>query len=223
MKNLLLITKAVTAICIIIQCSCSVMPLAGNSSQTGNNGLTIVAMKQSICGTTHPNADISIYESNYLPFKSPSSFTISTKANDSGYFEFSNLPVNFYNLLVQDIDKNKMAFMQEIPVTIDSVFTDTIKTMQHTGFLTGIALDTSDAPISLSYIYIKGSPFYVVSKNNGGFLLGPLPSGKHTVRIYTSFKLDTKNNLVSATEAFYKSNTITIYPDSTTNGIGNFF
>jgi hypothetical protein len=223
MKQLLFITKTFTAICIILHCSCSVSPLAGNSSQTGNNGLTIVAMKQSICGTTHPNADISIYVSDYLPYKSPSGFSTSTKANDSGYFEISSLPVNSYNLLVQDINENKMAFMKEIPVTLDSVFTDTINTMQHTGFLTGIALNTSDKPILLSYIYIKGSPFYSVTKNNGEFLLGPLPPGNHTVKLHVNFELDTKDNIVSVTPGIDMSNTVTIYPDSTTNSTGKFF
>jgi hypothetical protein len=223
MKHLLFILKAFTTICIALQCSCSVSSVAGNSSQTGNNGVTIVAMKQSICGTTHPNADISIYESNYLPYKIPSGFTISTKANDSGYFEFSNLPVNSYNLLVQIIDENKMALKNDIPVTIDSIFTDTIKTMQHAGFLTGIALNTSDEPVPLSYIYIKGSPFYAVSKNNGEFLLGPLPPGNQTVKLHVNFELDAKRNLVEAKAELNMPNTITIYPDSTTNYIGKFF
>jgi hypothetical protein len=81
------------------------------------------------------------------------------------------------------------AFIPRIPVFIDSLFRDTLDTLKKPGFISGTAKDTAGMTYPLSYIFIDGTPFYTVTKNNGDFLLGPLPEGTYATGLFANFQV----------------------------------
>jgi hypothetical protein len=165
---------------------CSTGDLAGNSSQTGNNGITVLSFSGLITGSSQPGVSISVYERNYLPHSISSGFKDTTSCDENGEFSFASLPAGFYNLLAWSPDGNKSAIIMGIPVFTDSSasFSDTL---DYPGFLEGICTDRLGNNLVLSYVFIKGSPFYSVTRNNGEFLLGPLPANRYTLSFYANF------------------------------------
>jgi hypothetical protein len=167
-----------------LACNCGTEQLAGGNSSETNNGVTISAVNQSISGTTVPNAHVSIYDQNYKPYLTPSGFCDSTVANDSGRFSFFPSQEGHYSLIVSDVPEGRTALIAGIPVFTDSEFADTFAILKRPGFIAGTAVDTAGNVYPLSYVYIDGSPFYTVTKNNGDFLLGPLPVGTYSIGIF---------------------------------------
>jgi hypothetical protein len=218
MKKILSIIKAMAAILTALFCMCTLAPLAGgNSSQTGNNGIAVAALAKTISGTTQPGARISIYDQNYTPYKTPSGICDSTVADDSGRFVFSIALEGYYNLLVQDVHRGGTAFIYRIPVFVDSVFADTLDTLRHPGLLAGTATDSTGLALALSYVYVPGSPFYTVTRNDGGFLLGPLPAGNYTIGLFANFKVAYVNPIIQLIPAFTiaaDTSSAVVYPDS---------
>jgi hypothetical protein len=198
-------------------CLCSMAPIAGgNSSQTGNNGITVSASLNTISGTTARNARISIYEQNFRPYLTPSGMSDSTVADDSGRFVFSIASEGYFNLFVNDTRRGNASFIARIPVFADSVFSDTIDTLRQPGFISGTAKDTAGTVYALSYIFINGTPFYTVTKNDGGFLLGPLPSGTYATGMFANFQVvDIKTGAIAQMANVTTDTTvITVFPDS---------
>jgi hypothetical protein len=217
MKKILSIIKAAAVGIIALFCMCSIGPLAGgNSSQTGNNGIAVAALAKTITGTTQPGGRISIYDQNYMPYKTPPGFCDSTVADDSGRFVFPIAPEGYYNLLVQDVHRGGTAFIYRIPVFVDSVFADTIDTLRHPGLLAGTATDSAGLALALSYVYVPGSPFYTVTRNDGQFLLGPLPAGNYTIGLFANFKVAYVNplQLIPALTIVADTSSAVVYPDS---------
>lgn len=197
--------------------ACSSAPLAGgNSSQTGNNGIAVASVSQNISGTTRPGAEVSIYGQSYLPYATPPGFRDSTVADDSGRFAFSSVPQGHVNLLVNDNSRGTTGFIKNIPVYTDSAFVDTIDTLRHPGLLAGTATDSAGLALALSYVYVRGSPFYTVTKNNGDFLLGPLPAGDYTIGLFANFiVVDIKSGqLAPAFTIAADTSSAVVYPDS---------
>jgi len=198
-------------------CACSSSQLAGgNSSQTGNAGITVAAVSKSISGTARPGARISIYSQSYLPCSAIPGFCDSTTADDSGRFAFSDTFIGYVNLLVKDEPSQSAAFIKKIPVFTDSSYADTVDTLKHQGLVKGTAIDSSGLALALSYVYVQGSPFYAVTKNDGEFLLGPLPAGGYTIGLYANFTVVPNNPgfLMPAFTAEADTSSITVYPDS---------
>ena len=217
MKKILSIIKAMAVGITALFCMCSLGPLAGgNSSQTGNNGITVAALAKTITGTTATGARVSIYDQNYRAYKTPSGVCDSTMADDSGRFAFSVALEGYYNLLVQDVRRGGTAFIYRIPVFADSVFADTIDTLRHPGLLAGTATDSAGLALALSYVYVPGSPFYTVTKNDGEFLLGPLPAGSYTIGLFANFRVVVVNplQLIPALTIAADTSSETVYPDS---------
>jgi hypothetical protein len=218
MKKFLSIITATTVGIFALFCMCTLAPLAGgNSSQTGNNGIAVAALAKTISGTTHPGARISIYDQNFMPYKTPSGVCDSTVADDSGRFAFPVALEGYYNLLVQDVHREGTAFIYRIPVFADSVFADTIDTLRHPGLLAGTATDSAGLALALSYVYVPGSPFYTVTRNDGQFLLGPLPAGSYTIGLFANFRVAYVNPIIQLIPAFTiaaDTSSATVYPDS---------
>jgi hypothetical protein len=201
----------------VVLCRCSMSPFAGgNSSQTGNNGLVISSYAQSISGTTIPDARVSIYDKHFRPYLTPSGFCDSTIADEGGRFTFVPGQDGYYNLLVYDVHSGGAAFVQHIPVFTGSVFTDTFDTLKQPGFITGIATDTAGTTYALSYVYIDGSPFYTVTRNNGEFQLGPLPAGTYTTGFFANFMVANikTGSIVQMTSVRTDTTVVTVFPDS---------
>jgi hypothetical protein len=201
----------------LLVCRCSVSQLAGgNSSQTGNNGIIITAQAQSISGTTAPDAHLALYDQNFRPYLTPSGFCDSTIADKNGYFALSPGRGGYYNLLVCDVHRGSAAFVQRIPVFADSTFTYTLDTLRQPGFISGTAIDTTEKIYPLSYVYIDGSPFYTVTKNNGDFQLGPLPVGTYTTGFFANFQVaDIPYGAISQmTIVKTDKSMVTVFPDS---------
>jgi hypothetical protein len=200
-----------------VLCQCSISPFAGgNSSQTGNNGLVISSRTQSISGTTAPGARLSIYDQNFRPYLTPSGFCDSTIADEDGRFAFSPGHDGYYNLLVYDIHDGGAGFVQHIPVFAGSVFADTLDTLRQQGFIAGTATDSAGTAYPLSYVYIDGSPFYTVTRNNGDFQLGPLPAGTYTTGFFANFKVANiyTGSIEQMTSVRTDATVITVFPDS---------
>jgi hypothetical protein len=215
MKQIISIAQAIIVGAIALFSMCSTAPLAGgNSSQTGNNGITVSASAKNVSGTTQRGAHISLYEQNYRPYIIPSGFCDSIVADDSGRFNFSIVKEGYYNLLAQSTQNGAAAFVPRIPVFTDSVFSDTVDTLKQPGFLAGNATDTAGRTYALSYIFIDGSPFYTVTKNNGEFLLGPLPAGTYTIGFFANFQVVDKltGQMVQMASALLDTTVITIVP-----------
>jgi hypothetical protein len=217
MKQILFFFKVLVIGAITAFCLCTMAPVAGgNSSQTGNNGITVSASVKTISGTTARDAHISIYEQNFRPYLTPSGFCDSTVADDSGRFAFSIVQDGYFNLFVNDVRRGSAGFIARIPVFADSVFSDTIDTLKQPGFVAGTATDTAGRTYALSYLFIDGSPFYTVTKNDGGFLLGPLPAGTYATGLYANFQvIDIKTGAIAQMASATKdTSVITVFPDS---------
>ncbi len=217
MKQISRIVGVIAAGLSAFLCMCSMSPLAGgNSSQTGNAGITVASCAQSISGATVPDAHVSIYEENFIPYVTPSGFCDSTVADDSGRFVFSPGFYGYYNLLVCDVHHGGAAFVPHIPVFLDSVFADTIDTLKQPGFISGTAIDTAGTIYALSYVFIDGSPFYTVTKNNGDFLLGPLPAGTYATGLCANFVVADITTGAIRQMAAVRTDTsvVTVVPDS---------
>ena len=217
MKKILSIIKVTAVGTIALFCMCSMSPLAGgNSSQTGNNGIAVAALAKTITGTTRPGVQVSIFGHAYLPYATPPGFCDSTFADDSGRFAFAAVPEGHVNLLVNDGLRGTAGFIRNIPVFADSAFTDTIDTLKHPGLLAGTATDSAGLALALSYVYVPGSPFYTVTRNDGQFLLGPLPAGCYEISLFANFKvMDIKSGqLAPAFTIFADTSSAVVYPDS---------
>jgi hypothetical protein len=217
MKQISRIIRVIAAGLSAFLCLCSTPPLAGgNSSQTGNAGITVASVSQSISGTTRPGARVSIYGQSYLPYASPPGFCDSAAADDSGRFAFAAVPQGYVNLLVNDESRSATGFIKNIPAFADSVFADTINTLKHPGLLAGIATDSAGLALALSYVYVSGSPFYTVTKNDGEFLLGPLPAGSYTIGLFANFKVTPANpdQLIATFTTVADTSSAVVYPDS---------
>ncbi|HMD67413.1 MAG TPA: hypothetical protein VKF42_00950 [Chitinivibrionales bacterium] len=211
------IVKILFAASVALFCACSGAPLAGgNSSQTGNAGITVASLSQNISGTTHPEARISIYSRSYLPYATPPGFCDSTVANDSGRFAFTAVPQGYVNLIVNDDPRGVTAFIKNIPVFADSAFADTVDTLKHPGLLAGTATDSAGLALALSYVYVPGSPFYTVTRNDGEFLLGPLPAGSYTISLFANFIVVNANlgQFITALTTVADTSSAVVYPDS---------
>ena len=215
------ITKKLLIIIVVFStllCGCSTQNLAGgNSSQTGNNGMTLSAISQTITGTTIPHSYVAVYADSFLPYQDTLGFFDSTIANDSGNFSFTNLSPGYYNVFVENraISRGGMAFVQKIPVFRDSLFADTLDSLAHSGFITGNAVDSLKNPLFLSYIFVKGSPFYTLTKTNGDFLLGPLPAGKYKVGLFADYQNIKLGPNVAIAKSVVDTAMAIVYPDST--------
>jgi hypothetical protein len=219
MKRTFLIVQAVGAAIILVTCMCSVSQLAGgNSSQTGNNGIVVSALSHSVSGFTHPGSRLSIYSDQYRPYQTAPGFCDSAIADDSGRFAFAITPDGYYNLVAHDEASGGMAFVPRIPVFQDTVFADTIDTLRHPGFLQGTATDTAGRIFALSYVFVAGSPFYTVTRNDGTFLLGPLPFGTYAIGVIGNFQVVNAHTgqLAPLLAEVVDTADAVVYPDSIT-------
>ncbi len=215
MMNFFVQAMLVTLVALL--CACSSAPLAGgNSSQTGNAGITVASLSQNISGTTRPGALVFIYGRSYLPYATPPGFRDSTFADDSGRFAFTPDTQGYVNLIVNDELHGTTGFIKNIPVFADSAFTDTIDTLKHPGLLAGIATDSAGSALALSYVYVPGSPFYTVTRNDGQFLLGPLPAGSYTIGLFANFVVANANpdQLIATFTTVADTSSAVVYPDS---------
>jgi hypothetical protein len=216
MKKNIPIIKAIFLSVLVATALCTVGSLAGgNSSQTGNNGIIVSGSARSISGTTRPGARIRIYTQDYRPYGTSPGFCDSTKADDSGHFAFGSASEGYYNLIVSDDHRGETAFLAHLPIFNDSVFTDTIASLKRPGFVSGVATDSLSRTFALSYVFIVGTPFYAVTRNDGNFTLGPLPAGVYFIGIIGNFQVVNGNGglaplLVESTA----NSAITVVPDS---------
>lgn len=220
-NSLLNITVLIILIATLSGCSVSTISDAGNSSQTGNNGVIVAARNNLISGTTQPNARIYIFDQEYRPFKNPAGFEDSTIADSTGSFTLVSSREGRINLLVQNELKGTSGFIANIPVYSDSVFADTLDSLCQPGFLKGKAIDSAGGIFALSYAFIKGSPFYTVTNNNGDFLLGPLPAGRFRIGFFANFKvIDNKSSMTPQWAQLLvevqDTADVIVYPDSIT-------
>ena len=220
MNKNLCITRLIVLCAAAFLLRCGVSPLAGgNSSQTGNAGIAVSARNQSIYGKTASGAHVAIFEQNYKPYVTPSGICDSTMADDSGRFSFSAIQAGAYNLVAIDVrHDNLSAFISGIPVYPDSMFNRTIDSLKMQGFISGAAVDTFGAIYPLSYIFIEGTPFYTITKNNGDFLLGPLPPGRYATGMFAKFKVFSAItgtiNLTPMASAITKASEVVVSSDS---------
>lgn len=206
--------------CIVLMvsmvCFCSIDQMAGNSSQTGNSGITVQSYSGQISGKSIPDLSIFIYKDNYLPYSINKGFCDSIISDDSGHFAFTSIPSGYYNLLAREKVGEKSVFIKRIPV-----FTDSTKllydTLRKPGFLTGISTDKAGNNLVLSYVFVKGSPFYTVTNNSGKFLLGPLPPNSYTLSFYANFIVIGEGAISPAMVPVKDTSTAVIYSDSISN------
>lgn len=200
------------ALTLLVICSCSNIDLAGgNSSQTGNNGITLIAKSSSITGTTQAHSPVFLYTQAYAPYEKPPRGCDSTIADMRGRFAFDNISAGYYNLIVYDSARVRGAFVGPVPVFIDSVFSADLPSLPRPGFAAGTAKDSTGKSRAFSCAFVRGSPFYAVANQNGEFLLGPLPVGRYTVRFIENFAM----TIVSPLRPIASdTGTVAIYPDS---------
>jgi hypothetical protein len=216
MKRIFFVLKALVLVAGSALSLCSLAPVAGgNSSQTGNSGITVSAVSNSLSGTTAPGARVYVYEKKYRPYVTPSGYCDSTVSDDSGKFALSITMDGYFNLVVNDDKRGVAGYLPGIPVFADSLFHDTLDTLRRPGFISGNATDTSGQIFALSYVFILGTPFYTVTRNNGDFLLGPLPAATYVTGFFANFQVVNLNTgLMAQTPSPITDTTIvTVVPD----------
>lgn len=185
----------VSSVCIIfVLCS----PGINNTSNTGSettNGITIVSLKNSISGMTQSGLKATLFDSGYKALNMVG-FTQTKTVDDSGRFEFTNLPTSRYNILVNNSQSDSACFISDISVIASDTIPDTISdSIFPTGTISGTALNKLNQRLDSVVAYINGSSFYDSSDNAGSYQISSIPRGNYTIdfiRIYeTSWEDDT--------------------------------
>jgi hypothetical protein len=164
----------------------------GNSSQTGNNGITVTAHDGSVSGTTHPGARVAIFEKMYRPYGPLRGYCDSTIADGHGNFLFVPHFEASFNIFVSDSIQNTCGYIPEIPMRSGMPFTKSIDELREGGYISGTSAGGE-------YAFIPGSP-YCVQTADSAFRFGPLPEGSYVIGIaYTRDGVVSINEIVRET------------------------
>jgi hypothetical protein len=223
MKRIMrILVGAISAAYMLLSCSPNKLAEGGNSSGTGN-GATVCAATDKIEGATLPLAGLRLYSQDWKPYVQSGSFSDSSVADTCGKFVFADIPRGYYNLVIFSADQKNAGIFQNIPCQPAVTWADTIDSLKAPGFLHGFATIRTDTMV-LSYVYVRGTPFYAMTDTRGEFFMGALPPARYPLQIYGLFTRN-KNGAIQAVtnvtiegtlapSAIIDSTAITIYPDS---------
>lgn len=143
------------------------------------NGATVIASASSISGTAPPHAQISVFDTGYIP-AIDSGLALTTSANDSGCFTFEGLAPDLYTVIVEMPDSGQAALFSNIlvgPFIADSAHR---KILGPTGSISGtVASADSSAGILL---YLPGTGYYRILSNPGPFSFEGIPAGTYRLQ-----------------------------------------
>jgi hypothetical protein len=213
---------AVSAACMLLSCSPMKIADGGNSSGTGN-GAMVRAASDRIIGVTMHLAEVRLYSQDWKPFVHSGSYSDSSVADSSGAFTFTGIPRGYYNLTIFSADQKSAGIFQNIPCQPAVSWADTIDTLKAPGILHGYATIKTDT-LALSYVYVKGTPFFAMTNTRGEFSINAFPQSHYTVQLYGLY-IRTGNGALQAItsvssisslapSAIIDSVTVTIFPDS---------
>ena len=162
----------------------------GSGSQT-TNGITVSIAADSITVSAKGEITAYLYSSDYLPM------------NDSGYHNrkslseeeclFSSLSPGRYTLLLRNATGDSSAIIQEIDIASDKRYTLT-DTLKQPGALSG-ALVHNGSKRAGDCIYIKGTPFYTTTLQEGIYDFNMLPEGSYTLSVRFSEEIPSGNSI----------------------------
>ncbi|MDD5673505.1 MAG: hypothetical protein PHC61_05040 [Chitinivibrionales bacterium] len=222
-RSLTIKLGALLSACLLFACTMNIAG-GGNSSGTGN-GAVVTAASDRITGATKPMAKVRLFSQDWMPVLDTGTFSDSSMADDSGKFVFANIPHGYYNLIVFSADQKSSGIFQNIPCQPAVAWADTIDTLKEPGYLQGFLTSAQNDTLALSYIYVRGTPYYFQTGSNGRiFTMGPLPPARFTMQIYGLYTTN-GNHPVQAVQNTMTQNsnvggsindsvTVTIYPDS---------
>ncbi|NLG17516.1 MAG: hypothetical protein GX556_09335 [Fibrobacter sp.] len=205
------LTKSCIFYSICLLCFCSIDQLAGNSSQTGNNGITVLSKSGTVSGTALSSADIFIFSHDYKSYPAISGYCDSATSNNADPFIFSDLDTGYYNILIKSRKENTAAFIRDIPV-FPGATSNHRDTFKPCGFINA----SSSGNSMLKFAFIQGSPYFAVATEDGDLRLGPLPPGNYKIDV-NAMVLITNNHPLPDPLLIDDTTFITVYPDSTTD------
>jgi len=201
-----MIFRAAVSAMMCVFAMCQGPDVAGNSSQTGSGGVTVASVKGIVSGTTSPDANVSIYVSDYVVKSNRLMFADTVRADKTGKYSFAPGDDSYYNLLVID-SIGKMGFIRNIPVFRDTVFDTCLARLDNTGSIKGVAYNKNETVLGRALVRVKGTPFFTIADETGAFKLEQLPSGLHAIQVINDQMVTFNTVIVDSTE-------ITVVPDS---------
>jgi hypothetical protein len=174
----------IAAICACMPMQCTMNVADGNSSGTGNSGITVSALLDRIDGTTVHDAEVQLYSQDWMPHLRSGLFAEAAVADDSGNFSFTGIPAGSFNLIVYSPNRTYAGIVRGIVVSADSTWADSIGPLQKPGAIDGVAMTRDSAILAMSFVYIRGTPFSRMSDNRGNFSIVEIPPAQYNMQFY---------------------------------------
>jgi hypothetical protein len=143
----------------------------------------IASQGATIRATTAPGAKVSIFDVRYNPDDTPIVVVDSAIADDSGHVTFSDLPSGRYNVFVYRHDSLLGAAALGIPIATNSIgmYADT-ETFTSLRTIAGTVTKNGQS-LSLTQVFIAGSPFNSKTDIRGGFSFQGVPAGDYGIKV----------------------------------------
>lgn len=153
--------------------------IAGSETTNGDK-IIVTATADKIYGTAPAGNTIHLFSNNYCPYKD-SGFSGVCKVDTSGTFSFSNLLQGEYTIHCTRANPDSSAIIQSIMVQPNNFNSSDTAAFDENGSFSGILLDSYGVPLSQSYVYISGSPFFSITDSSGMYSISAVPKGNYQV------------------------------------------
>jgi hypothetical protein len=177
------------------------------------NGVTVIASSSSISVDAPPYANISVFDTAYIPFIDRGTARKVT-ADETGNFAFSGLLPGAYTVIVAASDGREAVVFPEVEIEPGTRDLDYRAMLEPVGSLTGVVAEVPDT-ISNILIYFPGTGLYTQMSGAGAFSISAIPPGVYDLRI-AGLMADT---MVDKMVEIYRNGSVavTVNPDSATN------
>ena len=173
-RNILRAVTFLTLACL----SCSLNPTNSTMGSETTNGVYVsVVSSSSIEVKTSPQASLYIYWTVKTP--ADTGYADSAHADNSGFYNFSDIPSGKYNLFVFPRNDTLAALVQNISVGSNAIFNDSAFFKDKTG-ISG-TVSRNGTPVSGVNVYIAGSPYKTTTDASSAFSFAGLPRGIYKV------------------------------------------
>jgi hypothetical protein len=177
------IIRIALALIAVFAWSCGKDPSPTQAGSETTSGVEIASQGATIRGTTAPGAKVSIFDERYILNDTPRVVADSAIADDSGHVAFSDLPLGKYNVFVYTPGSLLGASALGIPVVENSpsTYADTAK-FASLRTVTG-TVTKNGQPVSLSQVFIAGSPYHSKTDVQGVFSFSDVPAGDYSIKV----------------------------------------
>ena len=178
------ICQLLSALLIGICVSCSTT--VGNGGLETTNGLNAYVSGDTIYGNTVPHAQLVLCDISFTSAFADSFFLDSAVANDSGEYQFTNIPNGTFNLLAWNQQTDSSAVIFDIPVNENTKgYQDTVL-LSPNGSINGVAkFEDENWPDII--ISIVGTPLTCRPDSEGYYSIEKVPFGHFSINAYMTF------------------------------------